>query len=147
MSTREPDTAPGIPPCPRSLLVGVYVLYLGLATTASVPLFAEIDWLHEGERLGTAQIVLNGGLPFRDAFLVHGSAANRSRRRRAGLAIRYMPATSRYDRAMTRTGGAAAIRQDMSKRPIYLGRGRDRAGNDFEIGQDRPYELPAPEVS
>ncbi len=72
MSTREPDAAPGIPPCPRSLLVGVYVLYLGLATTASVPLFAEIDWLHEGERLGTAQIVLDGGLPFRDAFLVHG---------------------------------------------------------------------------
>ncbi|WP_447973280.1 hypothetical protein [Nitrospira sp. Kam-Ns4a] len=50
----------------------IYLLYLGLPTTASVPLFAEIDWLHEGERMGTAQMVLNGGLPIRDVYTVHG---------------------------------------------------------------------------
>ncbi len=61
-----------IPPIPFWLLMSVYVLYLGLATTASVPLFADIDWLHEGERLGTAQVVLSGGLPFRDVYLPHG---------------------------------------------------------------------------
>lgn len=61
-----------IPPIPRGLLLGIYVLYCGLPTTASVPLFADIDWLHEGERLGPAQIVLNGGLPFRGAYLTHG---------------------------------------------------------------------------
>jgi hypothetical protein len=27
----------------------------------------------------------------------------------------------------------------MARRPIYLVRGRDRAGNDFEVGQDRPF--------
>ena len=60
------------PPCPLWLLIGIYLLYLGLATTASVPLFAEIDWMHEGERLGTAQIVLSGGLPIRDVYTPHG---------------------------------------------------------------------------
>lgn len=61
-----------IPACPRWFLAGVYLLYLGLTTTASVPLFADIDWLHEGERLGTAQILLDGGVPFRDVYLPHG---------------------------------------------------------------------------
>ena len=61
-----------IPPCPRWLLPSIYFLYLGLATTASVPLFADIDWMHEGERLGSVQIVLDGGLPIRDVYLPHG---------------------------------------------------------------------------
>jgi hypothetical protein len=66
---------------------------------------------------------------------------DRSDRRGAGLAIRYMSAISLYDRSIKLTGGAAAIRQDMSRRPIYLVRGRDRAGNDFEAGQDRPFAV------
>ncbi|MEW6544053.1 MAG: hypothetical protein AB1411_10635 [Nitrospirota bacterium] len=62
-----------VPPrCPRSLLVGTYFLYLGLTSSASVPLFGNVDWLHEGERLGTAEILLHGGLPFRDVYLPHG---------------------------------------------------------------------------
>ncbi len=61
-----------VPSCPRWLLAGTYLLYLGLATTASVPLFADIDWMHEGERLGSVQIVLDGGLPIRDVYLPHG---------------------------------------------------------------------------
>ncbi len=59
-------------PVPGGLLVCVYLLYLGLTSSASVPIFAAIDWLHEGERLGTAQIILNGGLPIRDVYLPHG---------------------------------------------------------------------------
>jgi Phytanoyl-CoA dioxygenase (PhyH) len=82
-----------------------------------------------------------GQMSIHDAYMIHGSRANRSDRRRAGLAIRYMPATSRYDRSIKMPGGAAAIRQDMSRRPIYLVRGRDRAGNDFEVGQDRPFPV------
>ena len=39
------------------------------------------------------------------------------------------------------TGGARGLRQDMSIRPIYLVRGQDRAGNDFECGQDIPFEV------
>jgi chlorinating enzyme len=82
-----------------------------------------------------------GQMSIHDVYMIHGSAANRSPRRRAGLAVRYMPATSLYDRSIKLAGGAAAIRQDMSRRPIYLARGRDRAGNDFEAGQDRPFEV------
>lgn len=89
-----------------------------------------------------ADLVLEAGqMSFHDAFMVHGSRANLSGPRRAGLAIRYMPATSLYDRAIKRTGGAAGIRQDMSRRPIYLVRGQDRAGNDFAVGQDHPFEV------
>ena len=82
-----------------------------------------------------------GQLSIHDVYMIHGSGPNRSAARRAGLAIRYMPATSLYDRAIKRAGGAAAIRQDMSLRPIYQVRGADRAGNDFEIGQDRPFQV------
>ena len=52
-----------------------------------------------------------------------------------------MPATSLYDRCIKMTGGARGLRQDMSIRPIYLVRGQDRAGNDFECGQDIPFEV------
>lgn len=88
------------------------------------------------------EVVLEPGqMSIHDVFMIHGSNANRSAHRRAGLAIRYMPATSLYDRRIKRPGGAAAIRQDMSQRPIYLVRGDDRAGNDFSIGQDRPFAV------
>lgn len=60
------------PPCPLWLLIGTYLLYLGLATTDSVPLFGKIDWMHEGERVGSVQIVLDGGVPIRDVYLPHG---------------------------------------------------------------------------
>ena len=61
-----------IPRCPRWLLITVYFLYLGLVTADSYPLFANISWGIEGERMGSAQIVLNGGLPIRDVYLPHG---------------------------------------------------------------------------
>jgi hypothetical protein len=87
-----------------------------------------------------ADVVLQAGqMSIHDVYMIHGSHANKSDKRRAGLAIRYMPATSLYDRSIKLTGGAAAIKQDMARRPIYLVRGRDRAGNDFEVGQDRPF--------
>jgi hypothetical protein len=99
------------------------------------------DQFDEGR---AADVVLEAGqLSLHDVYMIHGSARNRSGRRRAGLAIRYMPATSLYDRAIKLAGGAAGIRQDMSRRPIYLVRGRDRAGNDFACGQDRPFQVGA----
>ncbi|MGH7410143.1 MAG: hypothetical protein ACREJ6_03645, partial [Candidatus Methylomirabilis sp.] len=61
-----------IPRCPRWLLITVYFLYLGIATADSVPLFANVDWGIEGERVGSAQIVLDGGLPIREVYLPHG---------------------------------------------------------------------------
>jgi hypothetical protein len=86
-----------------------------------------------------------GQLSIHDVYLIHGSRANRSPQRRAGFAIRYMPATSLYDRTLPFPGGAAAIRQNMALRPIYLVRGADRHGrNDFALGHDRPYEVGRP---
>ena len=82
-----------------------------------------------------------GQLSIHDVYAIHGSHANRSDRRRAGFTIRYMPATSLYDRTIKMTGASRGLRQDMSKRPIYLVRGQDRAGNDFECGQDVPFAV------
>ena len=72
-----------------------------------------------------------GQLSMHDVYLVHGSPANRSAKRRAGLALRYMPATSYFDRNIQ---GLDPV-SNFSKRPIWLMRGVDRAGrNDFRVG-------------
>jgi ectoine hydroxylase-related dioxygenase (phytanoyl-CoA dioxygenase family) len=80
-------------------------------------------------------VVLEAGqMSMHDVYLIHGSRPNTSPRRRAGVAVRFMPATSRFDRTvppMTKYGQATV---DFSKRPIWLVRGVDRAGNDFEVG-------------
>jgi ectoine hydroxylase-related dioxygenase (phytanoyl-CoA dioxygenase family) len=78
----------------------------------------------------------SGQLSLHDVFLVHGSNANRSSKRRAGIAIRYMPTSSLFDRAMyeprTLPNG---LRVDYRNRPNWLLRGRDHSGrNDFTIG-------------
>ena len=39
-----------------------------------------------------------GQMSMHDVYMIHGAAANRSPRRRAGVALRYMPATSLFDR-------------------------------------------------
>ena len=86
-----------------------------------------------------------GEMSMHDVYAIHGSHLNTSSKRRAGFAIRYMPATSLYDRTIKLTGASRGLRQDMSRRPIYLVRGRDRAGNDFECGQDVPFAVGAAE--
>ena len=50
------------------------------------------------ESLAKPVILEPGQISLHDVYLVHGSPANRSDQRRAGLAIRYMPATSYFDR-------------------------------------------------
>ena len=72
-----------------------------------------------------------------DVYTAHGATANRSDSRRAGLAIRYMPGTSLYDRDMTVGSGQDDVQTDLSQRALFLLRGRDRTGrNDFETGHD-----------
>ncbi|MDD9979750.1 MAG: phytanoyl-CoA dioxygenase family protein [Gammaproteobacteria bacterium] len=74
-----------------------------------------------------------GQLSMHDIYLVHGSAPNTSGRRRAGVAIRYMPTTSwfRRDLEMQFSGYPSNFKD----RPIWLARGRDVCGrNDFTIG-------------
>ncbi len=75
-----------------------------------------------------------GQVSLHDAFLVHGSEPNTSTRRRAGLTLRYMPATSLYDRAKPVQTGSNTAPLNFADRPIWLLRGQDRAGNDFQRG-------------
>ena len=75
-----------------------------------------------------------GQMSLHDVYLIHGSNPNRSPRRRAGLAIRYMPATSLFDRDRS-ADASAGYMVDFSHRPIWLVRGEDQAGrNDFQVG-------------
>ena len=67
--------------------------------------------------------------------MVHGSNPNRSPKRRAGVAIRYMPATSHFNRELYAPGAGSGYLVDFSTRPLWLLRGEDRTGrNDFRIG-------------
>jgi ectoine hydroxylase-related dioxygenase (phytanoyl-CoA dioxygenase family) len=77
-----------------------------------------------------------GQMSLHDVYLIHGSHANSSPRRRAGLALRYMPATSHFDRGLLQPGASTSTYLvDFSQRPIWLTRGVDRTGkNDFQVG-------------
>ena len=66
-------------------------------------------------------VLKRGQISIHDVYLIHGSSANKSGKRRAGLALRYMPTTSFYDREFAREVGAADL-------PIYLLRGIDGCG-------------------
>jgi hypothetical protein len=81
-------------------------------------------------------VVLEAGqFSLHDIEIVHGSQPNRSPKRRAGFAIRYMPATSHYDRALVMGGGSSTAPVEFPRRPIWLVRGVDVCGrNDFTIG-------------
>ena len=88
----------------------------------------------------TAIELERGQLSMHDIYLVHGSAPNTSGRRRAGVAIRYMPTMGfsllcsswfRRDLRMQFSGYPSNFKD----RPIWLARGRDVCGrNDFTIG-------------
>jgi len=78
--------------------------------------------------------LMPGQVSLHDAFLVHGSAPNSSPKRRAGMTFRYMPATTLYERGRSMTTGSNTAAIDHANRPIWLLRGEDRAGNDFQRG-------------
>ena len=83
-----------------------------------------------------------GYFSMHQANLVHGSEPNMSTKRRAGLVLRYMPATALFDRSdaeeieqgsLMKTGDTAKY----GVRPIWLVRGQNRhPGNDFVIGHE-----------
>ncbi len=76
-----------------------------------------------------------GQMSLHDVHLIHGSNANRSARRRAGIAIRYMPASSVFERDLIAPGDASGYVVDFSQRPLWLVRGCDvSARNDFVRG-------------
>jgi hypothetical protein len=76
-----------------------------------------------------------GQMSLHDVYLIHGSNANVSGRRRAGYVMRYIPGTSLYDREMEVGQSSNIGVSDFKRRPIWLLRGVDRTDrNDFGIG-------------
>lgn len=90
-----------------------------------------------------------GQFSLHQANLVHGSEANTSKLRRAGLVLRYMPATSHFDRSDAEHLAAIGVMNtgDIPRyghRPIWLVRGVNRhPENDFARGHRGLQDLDA----
>ena len=79
-----------------------------------------------------------GQISFHDVYMIHGSHANSTERRRAAFVVRLMPGTSYYDHALGEAMGRQNPAHDYGRRPLFLVRGQDRTGrNDFSIGHAR----------
>ena len=91
------------------------------------------------ERLAVDVELQPGQMSMHDVFMIHGAKPNRSTRRRAGVALRYMPATSVFERDLGPVGGRSGVPVAFATRPLWLLRGSDRSGrNDFRIGFESP---------
>ena len=76
-----------------------------------------------------------GQMSLHDVYMIHGAAANRSPMRRTGVALRYMPATSVFERGLNPVDGKSGVPVNFARRPLWLVRGQDRSGrNDFHVG-------------
>jgi ectoine hydroxylase-related dioxygenase (phytanoyl-CoA dioxygenase family) len=76
-----------------------------------------------------------GQMSLHDVYMIHGAEANRSARRRTGVALRYMPSASLFDRSLRPVDGQSGVPVQFATRPIWLVRGVDRhGGNDFAVG-------------
>ena len=79
-----------------------------------------------------------GQMSLHDVYMVHGARANTSALRRTGVALRYMPASSHFDRSLRPVDGQSGVPVDFSQRPLWLLKGRDVCGlNDFDVGHVR----------
>jgi ectoine hydroxylase-related dioxygenase (phytanoyl-CoA dioxygenase family) len=79
-----------------------------------------------------------GQMSLHDVYMIHGANANRSPQRRTGVALRYMPTTSVFERDLRPADGKTGLALDFANRPLWLVRGRDLSGrNDFSIGHRR----------
>lgn len=80
-----------------------------------------------------------GQMSLHDVYMVHGAQVNRSTQRRTGVALRYMPGTSVFERDINPTNGRSGVPVSFSNRPLWLLRGQDRTGrNDFQVGFAAP---------
>ena len=76
-----------------------------------------------------------GQMSLHDVYMIHGARANTSGRRRTGVALRYMPSTSLFDRDLRPVDGQSGVPVNFAQRPLWLVRGVDRhGGNDFRVG-------------
>ena len=73
-----------------------------------------------------------GEMSLHDVYMIHGARANTSQRRRTGVALRYMPTTSVFDRTLKPVDGKSGVPVDFARRPLWLVHGVDRSEhNDF----------------
>lgn len=95
------------------------------------------DTEHFDESTAEDLIIRAGQVSFHDVYMVHGSSAIHTDKRRAAFIVRLMPATSLYDHALGAEMGAKHPAQGYGVRPLYQVRGRDvHGGNNFKIGHD-----------
>ena len=78
-----------------------------------------------------------GEMSLHDIYMIHGARPNTSSRRRTGVALRYMPATSLFDRNIRPVDGKTGVPVNFARRPLWLLKGVDRSGNDFVTGHAR----------
>ena len=79
-----------------------------------------------------------GQMSLHDVYMIHGALPNTSTQRRTGVALRYMPATSLFDRRLKPLDGQTGVAVNFAQRPLWLLKGVDRCGrNDFEVGHAR----------
>jgi ectoine hydroxylase-related dioxygenase (phytanoyl-CoA dioxygenase family) len=80
-----------------------------------------------------------GQMSLHDVYMIHGASANTSKKRRTGVALRYMPSTSVFERELRPSDGKTGLALNFAQRPLWLLQGVDRSGrNDFEVGHRRP---------
>jgi ectoine hydroxylase-related dioxygenase (phytanoyl-CoA dioxygenase family) len=76
-----------------------------------------------------------GQMSLHDVYMIHGARPNTSTQRRTGVALRYMPSTSVFERDLRPADGKTGLSLDFARRPLWLVKGIDRSGcNDFEVG-------------
>ena len=79
-----------------------------------------------------------GQMSMHDVYMIHGARVNHSTQRRTGVALRYMPTTSVFERDLRPVEGNAGVTVNFAERPLWLVRGVDRSGrNDLTIGHRR----------
>lgn len=89
------------------------------------------------EAKGRDLILEPGQFALFDVFTAHGSHANRSDRRRAGVVFRYMPTTSQFDYDIAARHSEELGRPANTFRQLHLMRGADLCGrNDFSRNKD-----------
>ena len=76
-----------------------------------------------------------GQMSLHDVYMIHGANKNTSAKRRTGVALRYMPGSSVFERNLNPADGKTGVPVAFATRPIWLLRGSDQTGrNDFAVG-------------
>ena len=76
-----------------------------------------------------------GQMSMHDVYMIHGARVNHSTQRRTGVALRYMPGSSVFERNLNPVDGKSGVPVAFASRPLWLLRGQDRTGrNDLHVG-------------